>query len=320
MKFRNILLMSAAVLFCTATISATTIEHTFVSGSGLDTNACTFASPCLTFQGALAKTSASGLITAKDVGDFGPVSIAQSVTIDGANMGSIIFTSGNGITITTSSNVTLQNLTINGMGSSYYGIAVENGGIAIVVNCKIMNFIYDGISFAGAGTLTVENSQIESFSANNAWGIEIANNANVLIKNTVIDASPYSFYGVGLNIDQTANPTISMQNVTILGAGHVAIWAQSGITQITGSVITQSLYGVYASAGATVSVASSQITSNSIGVCSNGGSKIRLDNNDIYDNPTAIANCGGIVKTSTTNKTSGTISIPAADVSESVTF
>jgi hypothetical protein len=67
-------------------------------------------------------------------------------------------------------------------------------------------------------------------------------------------------------------------------------------------------------------VASSLITANTTGVCSNPSSKIRLDNNDIYDNNTAIANCGGIVKTSTTNKTSGTISIPAADVSDSVTF
>jgi hypothetical protein len=62
------------------------------------------------------------------------------------------------------------------------------------------------------------------------------------------------------------------------------------------------------------------ITANTTGVCSYTGSKIRLDNNDIYDNTTAIANCGGIVKTSTTNKVSGTIAIPAADISNSVTF
>jgi len=98
------------------------------------------------------------------------------------------------------------------------------------------------------------------------------------------------------------------------------------VTEITGSVLTQSWMGVYADEGATISVASSLITANTIGVCSNTSSKIRLDNNDIYDNPTAIDNttgvvyCGGIVKTSGTNKTSGTIAIPPSDVSNSVTF
>jgi hypothetical protein len=62
------------------------------------------------------------------------------------------------------------------------------------------------------------------------------------------------------------------------------------------------------------------ITANTTGICSEASSKIRLDNNDIYDNTTAIANCDGTVKTSTTNKVSGTIAIPAADISESVTF
>jgi hypothetical protein len=115
-----------------------------------------------------------------------------------------------------------------------------------------------------------------------------------------------------------------LQNVTILSA-EIAVVANSGLTDITGSMLIgstrDSAQGVVAGSGATVSVASSLITGNSAGgVCSNTGGKIRLDNNDIYDNTTAIANCGGIVKTSTTNKTSGTISIPAADVSDSVTF
>ncbi len=116
MKIRSVLLMSAAVLFCSASASATsTLIHTWVSGSGSDSNTCTFASPCLTFQGALTNTSEYGIISAKDAGDFGAVSINKSVTIDGANLGSITFTSGDGIYITATANVTVQNLTINGL-------------------------------------------------------------------------------------------------------------------------------------------------------------------------------------------------------------
>jgi hypothetical protein len=325
MKIRNILLTSAAVLFCAASncfATATTIAHTWVSGSGSDSNACTFASPCLTFTGALAKTTAGGMITAKDAGDFGAVTITQSVTIDGANLGSITYTSGNGIYITASANVTVQNLTINGLGSAA-GIVVESGGIVIVDNCRIMNVSADGILFAGAGNLTVENSRIESLIGSSSAGIFIDANAaeNVVVRNTVIDASSVSADIFGFFVGPGTGPVkASLQNVTIMGAGNSAVLTQTGITQITGSVITQSAYGVYAMTGSTISVASSMITANTTGVCSNASSKIRLDNNDIYDNATAIANCGGIVKTSTTNKTSGTIAIPPSDVSNSVTF
>jgi hypothetical protein len=216
--------------------------------------------------------------------------------------------------------VILQNLTINGLGSGKTGIKA-NGGTLIVDNCKIMNTGQqgDGILFQGQGTLTVKNSQIEALGGED-YGIGIGSNAaeNVVVRNTVIDASNYNY---GFVINPGSGPvTASLQNVTILG-GYAAVAAESGVTEITGSMLTQSDYGVSAESGATVSVASSLITANSYGVCSSAGSKIRLDNNDIYDNTQdAIKDCGGMIKTSTSNKTSGTIAIPASDVSESVTF
>ena len=327
MKIRNIALMSAAVLFCATSISATTIAHTWVSGSGSDSNTCTFASPCATFQGALANTSAYGIITAKDAGDFGAVTISQSVTIDGNNLGSITYagsSSGSVISVTASSaNVTLQNLTINGMSVTGYGINIGNSGTVIVDHCRIMNIMADGIYFSGAGNLTVENSRIEHLDASGINGVEISGSAvqNVVVRNTVIDASPSTNINNGFVVDGSARSvSVSLQNVTIRGAGYAAVENMIGVTEITGSVLTQSWTGVYAWDGATISVASSMITANTVGVCSGTGSKIRLDNNDIYDNTTAIGNCGGIVKTSGTNKTSGTIAIPASDISNSVTF
>jgi hypothetical protein len=300
MKIRNIVLTSAAVLFCTASISATTIAHTWVSGSGSDTNPCTFALPCLTFQHALANTTGGGIITAKDAGDFGSVIISQSVTIDGANMGSIGFGgAGEGIYLSQSGmnpiTVILHNLTINGQGTGS-----------------------NGIYFSGQGNLIIDNCRIEGFTSD---GVEAVNNAaeNIAITNTVIVGGNIGSYGF---VIYSGSGTVisSLNHVTIQGATNAAVLSDSGLLEISDSVITQSYYAVLANAGSTISVASSMITANTIGVCSNASSKIRLDNNDIYDNPTAIGNCGGIVKTSTTNKVSGTIAIPAADISESVTF
>jgi hypothetical protein len=325
MKIRNIVLTSAAVLFCTASMSATN-AHTWVSGSGSDSNPCTFASPCATFQQALDNTTAGGIISAKDAGDFGPVSISKSVTIDGSNLGSITYSGSSDSVISimsSSANVTVQNLTINGLGSANNGIDVTSGGTVIVDNCRIMN-INEGIYFAGAGNLTVENSRIDSLSGSYAVGIHIDSSAaeNVVVRNTVIDVSTVSAdnANIGFTVRPATGPVnASLQNVTIMGAGAYAVEVQVGVTQITGSVLTQSAYGVYAY-GATISVASSMITANTTGVYSDTGAKIRLDNNDIYDNTTAIGNGGGTVKTSGTNKVSGTIAVPAADVSESVTF
>jgi hypothetical protein len=321
MKIRSILLTSTAVLFCTASISAATIEHTWVSGTGSDSNPCTFASPCLTFTGALANTSAGGMITAKDAGDFGAVSIGKSVTIDGNNVGNITFASGNGINITSSANVTVQNLTINGLGSAAYGIYDGSGGTVIVDHCRI-SFTNIGIDFGGAGNLTVENTRIDSLVGSSHFGIHIEATAaeNVVVRNTVIDASPLAANNCGIVVESNAGPVkASLQKVTIMGAGNDAVFVATGVLEITNSVITQSVTGIDAYSGSTVSVASSLITANTNGVIFGAGAKVRLDNNDIYDNTTAISG-SGTVKTSTTNKTSGTIAIPASDVSNSVTF
>jgi hypothetical protein len=305
MTIRNILLTSAAVLFCTASMSATTSSlHTWVSGSGSDSNACTFASPCLTFTGALAKTTAGGIITAKDAGDFGAVTIAQSVTIDGANMGSIGFGGDSeGIYIdspstTTAINVVIHNLTIDGQGTGTDGIFIANAGNLTIDNCKIEGFTQIGIGLGSEGA------------------------ENVVIRDTVIDGANVGSLGVRTFQSSGFVPydTVALDHVTIKGVTTAAVFSRNGTMQITYSVLTQSNVGVEADTSAVISVANSAITSNQVGVCSYTSSKIRLDSNDIYDNPTAIEDCGGTYKTSVTNKTSGTISATAAEVSDTVIF
>ena len=68
----------AALIVTGGQADAQTIR-TYVSTRGSDANPCTRGAPCLTFQGALAKTTAGGEILALNSGDFGPVTITQSV-------------------------------------------------------------------------------------------------------------------------------------------------------------------------------------------------------------------------------------------------
>jgi hypothetical protein len=123
------------------------------------------------------------------------------------------------------------------MGSAHAGIYAEGGGTVIVDNCRIMNIAGPGVSFGQAGSLTVENSRIESF-AGSGSGIFVNANAaeSVVVKNTVIDASPLSGDSSGFVVNGgTGSVQASLQNVTIMGAGIISVWTQNGVTEVTGS-------------------------------------------------------------------------------------
>src|ERR1700686_3002300 len=150
---RRIALLAIAVGFLMPLLASAPAmaqaTRTWVSGVGDDVNPCSRTAPCQTFAGAISKTAAGGEIDCLDPGDFGPVTIAQSVTIDcgAGQVGGIGLTSsGDAVNITaTSGTVVLRNLTLNGFSSGNYGIAaaVFNGTL-IVQNCKIHGFLNAG--------------------------------------------------------------------------------------------------------------------------------------------------------------------------------
>lgn len=296
MKINRLLFLTMAVLFCAAVTSSATINHTWVSGAGSNTNPCTFTEPCATFARALTQTAEGGIVTVKDTGDFGPMTITQSVTIDG-NLGSITSTGGNAITVNIGSSaaVSIRSLVINGGGVSNYGVYFTGTGTLTVDNCLIEHFIDAGIYFGSTGTEygMIVNTSIRGV----AIGVRTApSSGNVLYD------------------------MVYIHNVSIVHATQAAVYSENGLMEIESSVMTQSDIGVELSDSAVMSVANSAIDTNTTGVCVGTGSKLHLDNDYIYDNPTAIANCGGTIKTSDTNKTNGTILIPPSDVSSTVIF
>src|SRR5437870_12695722 len=86
-KFRSWLSLSLVGMACfllNALPAQALNARSWVSRAGSDASACTIGAPCLTFNGALAKTNAGGLINCLDAGDFGSggFTIAKSITID----------------------------------------------------------------------------------------------------------------------------------------------------------------------------------------------------------------------------------------------
>ena len=102
----------------------------FVASSGSDAAGCTRAAPCLTFQGALAKTDPGGLIACLDAADFGPMTIIQAVSIvcDGARGSILQQGSAPAVKIQAGASdaVVLSGLDLQGAGSTAaWGTAVD---------------------------------------------------------------------------------------------------------------------------------------------------------------------------------------------------
>ncbi|BDI30045.1 hypothetical protein CCAX7_20960 [Capsulimonas corticalis] len=265
---------------------ATGLAHTYVSGTGNDSNAGDRTTPCATFQAALANTLPGGVITALDAGDYGPVNITQAVTIDGSGtQASIVTESTTAISINAaaSDTIILRGLAITNVpnGDPCNGVELDSGNM-IVDGCKISGYL---------GPCN---------------GIYVHHDGNTVVINTSVTGC-----GEGVFKDRPGAGLLSLRNVTLQGNG-LGLDAEGTQTDISHSQITQnSGYGVYAYRG-TLSVSGCMISGNGTGVYSDDGSVVRLINNDILNNTTGIfiidaSNGGtpGIVSSTGSNRKAG---------------
>src|SRR6516165_7290011 len=94
------LTLFAAILIGSLHVNPAQAQRVFVSATGLDTNPCTFASPCRSFQHAHDVAAANGEIDVLDPAGYGPVTITKAISIQGHGFSGITVASGGtGITI-----------------------------------------------------------------------------------------------------------------------------------------------------------------------------------------------------------------------------
>ena len=221
---------------------ATPLMRTYVSGLGSDGNPCTAASPCATFQAALALTLAGGEIFVLNSADYGPVTINKSVTItcEGAAAG-ILATSGAAITINAGASdvVNLRGLAVDGANSGTVGIQFVSGKSLTIQKSFVRNFANSGISFAPSASATLFVSDTS-----------VANNAN----NGIVVAS-----GSG-----TVKGALSRVNASGNGVGILA--SGSGVSlAVTDAMASNNGYGIGASSSA-VTVRNLTASANSVGI------------------------------------------------------
>jgi hypothetical protein len=130
-------------------------SQTFVSASGMDTNPCSRAAPCRSFNGALARTPPAGEIIALDSGVYGPVLINKAVTLfapEGvsAEINGAPGTDGVTVMAGISDVVVLHGLILTGNGGNQ-GVAFTSGGALHIENCVLSGWASRGIAFIVTG-------------------------------------------------------------------------------------------------------------------------------------------------------------------------
>jgi hypothetical protein len=244
---------------------------TFVSGTGVDSGACTAAAPCRTLQFAFARTKFDGVVTVVSSGSFGAVNITRSVSIVADGVTALIQSStacggiAAAICISATGEVTLRGLTIDlhQTGSSNLsGIRFISGGALHVQNCLIRGAGASGIDFeptSPPSSLFVSDTTLTD---NQASGIDVdlhvngnanatfdhvraENNAVVglLFENTlgalngVVTNSVFAGNGsAGVAVAGTGgagvNLTIDYTMIATNGLRGVSVFANSGIAAI----------------------------------------------------------------------------------------
>lgn len=262
-------------------------SHTWVSGVGDDANPCTRTAPCLSFAGALAKTSPGGVISALDQGDFGPVTITQSVTIDGGGTQATVSASATGVTVDAgaSDTVILRGLHIEGEGKGQTGVDFQAGGSLYIEKCAISNFTTYGISF--------QPSQVSQL---NVSDTTIDNSANA-----VTSPVPAGIYLAPLG---TSNCGATIDNSTVQGYTDGLLVEPYVSASVAGSTISgNSGKGIEIQGKSSVSTDNCLIANNGdAGISSHGTGAVAMMNNDtIVNNGSGLnhANNGLIYSTKT---------------------
>jgi hypothetical protein len=283
MKSSALMALMSAIFLALLAMPANALSFTFVSGVGVDANPCSSTQPCLTFAGAIAKTAAGGTIACLDSGNFGAVTIAQSITIDcekgtgtAANsggiplagsegaMGSITASGTNAINITTSGIVVnLRGLDIEGAGTGLIGINVTQAATVYIKKSVIYGFQggrATGMRFSGGGTLVVDDTVVHS----NGTGI-VLDGSGGSITMTLRDVIVHSNSANGVSITtsgSSASATIDHSTLAFNGGAGLMVNGGAATAIIGNSTITGNSTGVSAPLGKLYSFKNNQIGGN----------------------------------------------------------
>jgi hypothetical protein len=232
-------LVAGCILALLSGVVAAQSQRTFVASFGDDASAnCSLASPCRSFNAAIAKTNPNGEVIILDTAGYGPMTITKSLKVigpAGVYGGISVITAGStGVTINAGDNdiVILRGLDVSGLGGRY-GIDIQNAGAVHIEKSSVSNF--------------------GNFAVDNCIRMTTAREIKLYIVDSLIRECR-----TGLNVQSTATtaaarPFITIDNtrfergLNLETGSHVAIGVGGGFgLHLRDSVITGYNGGVYA--------------------------------------------------------------------------
>ena len=270
--------------------------RTWVSGTGSDSNPCSYTLPCKTFAGAMPNTATGGEIDALTAGGYGTLTITKSITIDGgAGQISSVLASGTPAFSVNGSGiiVTLRNLSMQGTLSGTVGVNISNAARVSIQNCNIQGFTSYGVNFGStsAGSkLTVTDTLMHD---NGGYGIVMIPTAVGAVGLVTLDNDRIFNNGVGVyvgdNATATATRTIISENtqgVTVVSSVALALLEldESSVSNNSGNGLYMSTTGGHP----VIRLSNSDVlanTGNSM-IIPAGADVVSFGNNRIIDNGT----------------------------------
>jgi hypothetical protein len=283
-------LLFAAIFTCSLHVSTAQAQNrVFVSANGLDSNPCSFPSPCRTFQHAHDAVAANGEINVIDPAGYGALTITKAISIQGHGFAGISVPSGvNGITINAPSTaaVHLNGLLIDGNGGGSAGIAFHTGARLTVENCTVRKMGGgSGLAFRPTGTTTQTLAVSDSYFSDNASnGLDIEPQSSgattaAITRSGFYDNANSNFFVNGANGSGAINVAVT-DSVAANGNtfnGNTGFEIESGLSvsnlSLTHCLVVGNSVGVAAgSSHATLWLAQTTVTGNGQGFSqSNGG-------------------------------------------------
>jgi hypothetical protein len=292
---------SVSASFSTSSTPPAPAPRTFVSAAGSDSNNCTnVATPCRHLAAAYAATAANGEIYVLDPANYGSLTIARAVSIEGHGWASIAPVAGQAaitINANTGDKINIIGVVLDGTAlASTTGIKFNSGGSLNIRDSVIRNFGSDGIAFASTSSspsqLSVSNTLVSDNSAN---GINIAPSGSGAVTGA-LDHVDMDNNGANGLVASTAAATVNVTFSASLSANNGAGISASSVSaapvniMVRDSTIANNASNglVATSTGATIRVTQSTISGNTVGwLNSSGGVVTSYADNNIDRNGTA---------------------------------
>jgi hypothetical protein len=295
MRHHSLPIALACGLLAVATPALATSSQTWVSASGANSGACPITAPCKTFAYAYTQTSANGVINVLSSGNYGPLTIAKSLSIVADGSVAAIYSAAGGAAININNagaEVTLRGLTIDMFNSATnLGISVTKVK-ALHVHGTNIRGAGVGIRFApssaGAAELYVDDSIVTRAVGD---GIQVVPSGGgsakavfdrVRVENAGGDG--VAFIGSNGAINGTVRNSIASGNAASGITATAGVGAPVNVMLAGAAAINNGNTGIVAT-GAQIRMGDTTVSGNNLGLfASSGGNILTYGNNQVNAN------------------------------------